>query len=132
MLDVGCANARFARPLNERLGDRFRYTGVDENAALLDRRRDNLAGMLLVSIGCTRSTERGIPEEVIRLNTLGTARLGQLKWVEAEAEFRKALAMRPDDPTLITNTAMARSISSTRGKLGAMRMLRSCGSRPPG
>jgi len=45
VLDVGCGNARFARSLNDRLGDGFRYTGVDENAALLDRARDTLAGM---------------------------------------------------------------------------------------
>lgn len=55
VLDVGCGNARFARTLHERLGDRFRYTGVDENAALLERARDALADMTSVDAQLIRA-----------------------------------------------------------------------------
>ena len=65
-----------------------------------------LAGSLGLAVACTPS-ERGVPEEVIRHNILGGARLGQTKWADAEAEFRKASELRPHDPLLLTNLAIA-------------------------
>src|SRR5262245_27755914 len=65
-----------------------------------------LAGSLGLALACTPS-ERGVPEEVIRHNILGGARLGQTKWADAESEFRQAVALRPRDPLLLTNLAIA-------------------------
>jgi Flp pilus assembly protein TadD len=58
--------------------------------------------------GCApRESERGVPEEVLRHNVLGTAYLGQQKWAEAEGAFAKALGLRPTDPLLLNNQAVA-------------------------
>ena len=64
---------------------------------------------LALTTGCTggNGAGQGVDEQVIRNNILGTAQLGQTKWSEAEAEFRRALARRPQDPLLLTNTAIA-------------------------
>ena len=66
-----------------------------------------VAWLAVATIGCGGDEERGVPEDVVRHNTLGTAYLGQQQWPEAEAEFRRALALRPDDPLLLDNTAVA-------------------------
>ena len=64
-----------------------------------------LACMIL---GCSGTTvEQGIPEDVVRLNVLGTAYLGQQKWAEAEEAFRLALETSPTEPLLLNNTAVA-------------------------
>lgn len=63
--------------------------------------------VLAHGIGCSHEQRGGVPEEVVQLNILGTAYLGQQKWAEAEASFRKALQLRPEDPLLLTNTAVA-------------------------
>jgi Flp pilus assembly protein TadD len=58
--------------------------------------------------GCSGTTvEQGVPEEILRLNVLGTAYLGQQKWAEAEESFRKALERRPTEPLLLNNAAVA-------------------------
>lgn len=48
-----------------------------------------------------------VAESVIEENVLGTAYLGQQKWDDAEAAFRRALEQRPDDPLLLTNLGVA-------------------------
>ena len=45
VLDIGCGNGRFARFLAGRQGRAFAYTGIDNNAQLLARARDDLAGL---------------------------------------------------------------------------------------
>lgn len=45
VLDVGCGNGRFGRFLFDRLGASVCYHGVDNSPALLDRARDELAGL---------------------------------------------------------------------------------------
>ena len=62
---------------------------------------------VLLSAGCSTEEGPGVSEEAMRYNILGTAQLGQTKWAEAETEFRRALALRPQDPLLLTNTAIA-------------------------
>ena len=66
-----------------------------------------LACSILLSVGCSTKKEAGLSEEAIRFNILGAAQLGQTKWAEAETAFRRALELRPDDPLLLTNTAIA-------------------------
>jgi Flp pilus assembly protein TadD len=67
--------------------------------------------LLLLLAGCAggdgAGSASGLDESVIRHNILGTAHLGQTQWAEAEGEFRRALEARPDDPLLLTNTAIA-------------------------
>jgi Flp pilus assembly protein TadD len=58
-------------------------------------------------LGCARKGERGVPEEIVRHNVLGTAYLGQGKWTEAEQEFARALELRPRDALLLNNLAVA-------------------------
>jgi len=61
-----------------------------------------------VLAGCSGTgDDPGVPEEVIRLNVLGTAYLGQQKWAEAEDSFRKALETRPSEPLLLNNAAVS-------------------------
>ena len=62
---------------------------------------------ILLWFGCSTQKDSSVSEEAIRHNILGTAQLGQTKWPEAEAEFRRALELRPGDPLLLTNTAIA-------------------------
>ncbi len=62
---------------------------------------------LVLTTGCGPRDGGGIPEQVIRHNIVGTAHLGQTKWADAEAEFRRALELRPGDPLLLTNAAIA-------------------------
>jgi tRNA (uracil-5-)-methyltransferase TRM9 len=42
VLDLGCGNGRFGLFLARRVGTRLQYTGVDNNAALLDTARESL------------------------------------------------------------------------------------------
>jgi tetratricopeptide (TPR) repeat protein len=60
----------------------------------------------LTVAGCSGSSGTGPPEDVIRLNILGTAYLGQQKWTEAGDAFTEALRLRPDDPVILTNRAV--------------------------
>lgn len=63
--------------------------------------------LLALLVACRQREQGGVPEEAIRHNILGTAYLGQQKWAEAEAAFGKALELRPQDPLLLTNLAVA-------------------------
>jgi tRNA (uracil-5-)-methyltransferase TRM9 len=45
VLDVGCGNGRFGVFLAQRLGPNLRYTGLDNNADLLERARESLSGL---------------------------------------------------------------------------------------
>ncbi len=65
--------------------------------------------MLFAASGCVQPDESGeaLEEEVIRNNIVGTAYLGQQKWSDAKGAFDKALALRSDDPLLLTNKAVA-------------------------
>lgn len=65
-----------------------------------------ILGLILGAAACARQAT-GVPEAVIAKNILGTAFLGQQKWTEAEAAFKRALAERPQDPLLLTNAAVA-------------------------
>jgi tetratricopeptide (TPR) repeat protein len=58
-------------------------------------------------VGCSTGKDSGLTEEVIRHNILGVAHMGQTKWTEANEEFQRALALRGDDPLLLTNAATA-------------------------
>jgi len=67
-----------------------------------------IALLLIVSSGCGgEATSSGVAEEAIRHNIMGTAYLGQQNWADAEDAFRKALALRADDPLLLNNIALA-------------------------
>ncbi len=67
-----------------------------------------ISALLLTAAGCTQPDESGESlEEVIRHNIVGTAYLGQQKWTDAKEAFDKALALRSDDPLLLTNKAVA-------------------------
>ena len=46
-------------------------------------------------------------EELVADNIRGTAYLGQQKWSEAEQAFRAALELRPEQPRLLSNLAVA-------------------------
>jgi len=59
----------------------------------------------LTAAGCAD----GVSEEVMRENVLGTAYLGRQNWTEAGAAFQRALELRPQDPVLLTNRAVALS-----------------------
>ena len=61
----------------------------------------------LLQMACSDPKPSGVPEDVIRLNTLGTAYLGQQEWSKAAGSFAAALGQRPDDPLLLTNLAIA-------------------------
>ena len=76
------------------------------------RRIDRVSAVLAAALacallGCPSRGERGVPEEVVRHNVLGTAYLGQGKWAEAEQEFARALELRPRDALLLNNLAVA-------------------------
>jgi Flp pilus assembly protein TadD len=63
---------------------------------------------LVALAGCSGPEQaRGVPEEVIRHNVLGTAYLGQQNSSEAEQAFRTALELRPHDPLLLNNLAVS-------------------------
>jgi Flp pilus assembly protein TadD len=66
---------------------------------------------LLAAPGCDSggdsSSPSGVPEEVVRYNIIGTSLLSQQKWDEAKTEIDKGLALRPDDPVLLVNMAVA-------------------------
>ncbi len=66
-----------------------------------------LALLLVSAVTCADPAATPIDEEAIRHNTVGTSFLGQQKWAEAEAEFRLALASRPNDPIPRTNIGIA-------------------------
>lgn len=63
--------------------------------------------VLFVSACSSGPADDGVPESVVRQNTLGTSYLGQQEWVLAADALRGALAERPDDPLLLTNLAVA-------------------------
>lgn len=69
----------------------------------------SIVSLLAIASACGPAGGRDstVPEEAIRHNIRGTAHLGQTQWAEAEAEFRLALTTRPDDPLLLTNSAIA-------------------------
>ena len=74
---------------------------------LTTRRTVTLFSLVLLGLGCPSGGPGDVPEEAIRHNILGTAYLGQQNWAEAEAAFQKALELRPSDPLLLTNRAIA-------------------------
>jgi len=81
---------------------RLRPTNTPATAALLS---------LLLLVGTTGCPpppgDGGVSEEAVRQNIFGTAYLGQQKWKEAEQAFRQALDLRPGDPLLLNNIAVA-------------------------
>ncbi|MDH3626247.1 MAG: tetratricopeptide repeat protein [Acidobacteriota bacterium] len=72
-----------------------------------------MAVVLLISstvwFGCPSPPEQAgaVSDDIVGHNILGTAYLGQQKWGEAEAAFRAALKLRPTDPLLLNNAAVA-------------------------
>ena len=69
-----------------------------------------VVAITLGSLGCTSKNgpeAPGTPEEVLQHNIIGTSLLSQQKWEDAQAEFQKGLAERPDDPILLVNMAVA-------------------------
>jgi len=66
-----------------------------------------LAVVVLLGPGCPAPQDAGPSEQVVRHNSLGTAYLGQQKWADAEAEFRQAVALAPDEALPLNNIAVA-------------------------
>ncbi len=65
-----------------------------------------MLGAAVASLGCSSGSPEdpgSVPEEVIELNILGTAYLGQFDWEPAHEAFSKAVKLRRRDPLLLTN-----------------------------
>jgi tetratricopeptide (TPR) repeat protein len=67
-------------------------------------------GAAVLMLGCPSGNGNGdagsIPEEVVELNILGTAYLGQFSWEPANEAFSSALELRRSDPLLLNNLAV--------------------------
>ena len=77
-----------------------------------------LLPVLLLALGCPAGDgPDGPSEEVIRHNIIGTAYLGQQKWLDAENSFREAAELAPDEAVPLNNIAVA--ISPTQPPFAA-------------
>jgi len=65
------------------------------------------------AVGCPSGNGNGgagsVPEEVVELNILGTAYLGQFSWEPASEAFSSALDLRGGDPLLLNNLGVTRA-----------------------
>lgn len=76
-------------------------------AALIRASLPALILVCLAACGGGTGTAPGVPEEVVRHNILGTAYLGQQKWADAERAFQRGLELRPGEPLMLNNSAVA-------------------------